>query len=327
MSNTLRRILVPVDGSESAEKAITLALRLAREHEASVLFCHAVDYAGIAAETAMAAGVDLAGTFACLDEGARDVLAAASARAKAAQVEATAYKLEGRSATAIVSFCVEKQVDAIVMGTRGLSGVPHALLGSTAEGVLRTSTVPVFVVHAESEIAPFEPGARFGTIAVAVDDSEPADAASAYAKELAARSAARMVFISIVDVDSLQEQIARFGGYDPGVKNEWEADARGLVDLAARDAKAAGVKDAATVVALGDPADEILIQASKAHAELLVIGTHGRRGLRRLIVGSVAESVVRKSTIPVLVARSLSELRKGHSAGTNEMVRAELVAV
>lgn len=319
MSTTLQRILVPVDGSESAEKALTLALSLAQEHGAELMFCHAVDYAGIAAESAMAGAVDLATTFTALDESAREILAGATVRAKATSVPSSAFKLEGRSATAIVTYSIERAVDAIVMGSRGLGGIPHLLLGSTAEGVLRAATVPVFVVHANSHIG------KLKTIAVAVDDSEPADAATAFATELAVHGSGRMAFINVIDSAVLHEQIAAFGGYADALQSEWEAEAKALVDIAARNAKAAGITEAQGIVAFGSPGEELLARAKAHHADLIAIGTHGRRGLRRLMMGSVAEAVVRKSYVPVVVIRSFAELRGGRSASFNGNVRAELV--
>lgn len=326
MSTTLQRILVPVDGSESAEKAITLAFRLAREHAAEIVFCHAIDYAGIAAETAMAAGVDLAGTFATLDESAKELLMAARSRALSANIQSTAYKLEGRSVTSIASFAVEQRVDAIVMGTRGLGGFPHLLLGSTAEGILRTATVPVFVVHADSHVASLDAKLGFSSIAVAVDDSEPADAAAAFATELAAASGGKMTFISVIDSDALYDQISRYGGYGAvAIQSEWEVETQYLVDAAARRSKSAGVTATETVVAFGDPGEQLLSRIGSSNADLVAIGTHGRRGLRRLLLGSVAEAIVRKCKTPVVVIRSLAELKSGHSANLNDSVRAELV--
>lgn len=319
MSTTLQRILVPVDGSESADKAITLALQLAQEHEAELLFCHAVDYAGIAAESAMAGAVDLTGTFAALDESAHEILGAATVRAKASSMISHAFKLEGRSATAVVTFAIERTVDAIVMGSRGLGGIPHLLLGSTAEGVLRAATVPVFVVHANSHVG------KFRRIAVALDDSEPADAASAFATELAVRSGSRMAFLNVIDSAALHDQILRFGGYAETLQSEWEAESKAMVDLAARQAKSAGIAEAEGIVAFGAPSEELLARIKSMHADLIAIGTHGRRGLRRLMMGSVAEEIVRKSSVPVVVTRSLAELRNGRSVSVNGNVRAELV--
>lgn len=319
MSSVLRKILVSTDGSNAAQTALTLAIRLAQEHDAELLLCNAVDYVAIASETSAAFGVDLAGTFAALDEGAKDVLASAVGRAKREGTKATGYKLDGRASTAIVAFAIERAVDAIVMGTRGLGGFPHLLLGSTAEGVLRIATVPVFVVHADSVISDFE------RIVVAVDDSDPADAAAAFAVELAGQRESQLILENVIDSDALHEQAARYGGYVSEVHREWEAHGKHLVSTVAQRAEQNGIKAIEEHVTFGDPAEAIIARAKSARANLIAIGTHGRRGLRRLTMGSVAENVVRHSAIPIVVVRSFAELRAGQSPNANESIRAQLV--
>ncbi len=322
MSNVLQRILVPVDGSESAETAITLAANLARYYGAEILVCNSVDYVAIAAETSVGFGADLAGMFQALDDGAKEIIGAAIKRLKNEGFDATGYKLDGRAANSIVSFAIEQNVDAIVMGTRGLGGLPHLMLGSTAEGVLRMATVPVFVVHADSHIAAFDAP----TIVIAVDDSEPGDAAAAFATELAAVTPGRLVFENIVDSESLYEYAAQYGTYISTVHDDWEKEAKRVVGDAAYRAAVAGVANVEKCVVFGDPAEKIVAQGRASHADLIAIGTHGRRGLRRLALGSVAESVVRKTTVPVVVVRSYANLKSGKSADQVD-TRATLIPV
>ncbi len=322
MSNVLQRILVPTDGSESAKTAIKLAVRLARRHQAEIILCSAVDYVSVAAETCVGFGADLAGMFQILDDGAKEVLGSAEKRLKDKGFDAKGYKLDGRAANAIVSFAMEKNVDAIVMGTRGLGGLPHLVLGSTAEGVLRMATVPVFIVHADSDITACETP----TVVVAVDDSEPGDAAAAFATELATAASARIVFENVIDSESLYEYAAQYGAYISNIHEEWEKEAKRLVGDAAYNASVAGVASVEKSVAFGDPADEIIEKAKTAHANLIAIGTHGRRGLRRLALGSVAESVVRKSTVPVVVVRAYADIKSGKNADRID-TRSQLVSV
>lgn len=324
MSNVLRRILVPTDGSDSAEAAISLAIRLARKHDAEIVLCNTVDYITIAAETSAAFAVDLADTFAAMDEAAKEILDAAAARLKAAEVKYSAYKIEGRPPVAIVSYAVEREVDAIVIGTRGLGGLPHLLLGSTAEGVLRTAAMPVFVVHASHR--KIEPTNGFGTILVAVDDSEPSDAAAAFGAELAAKDGSRLLLLNVIDSEALHEQSARYGNYISAVHEEWKREAGRLLESVGKEAKDVGAASAEALITFGDPAEEIVARAKTTNTGLIAIGTHGRRGLRRLTIGSVAEEVVRKSNIPVVVVRSLAELRAGRSAALNGLTRAQLVS-
>lgn len=322
MSNVLQRILVPTDGSKAAETALTLAIRLARRHHAEIIVCNTVDYVTIAAETSVGFGADLAGMFEALDDGAKEVIGAAVKRLKHEGFDATGYKLDGHAASTIVSFAMEKDADAIVMGTRGLGGLPHLVLGSTAEGVLRMATVPVFVVHADAQIATFETP----TIVVAVDDSDPGDAAEAFATELAAVTSGRLVFENVIDSESLYEYAARYGTSISGIHQEWEAEAKRIVGDAAYRAAVAGVANIEKCIVFGEPAEKIVDNARAAHADLIAIGTHGRRGLRRLALGSVAEGVVRKSAVPVVVVRAYAELKSGRSADRVD-TRAELISV
>lgn len=319
MSNVIKKILVATDGSDAAQTALTLAIRLAREHNAELLICNDVDYVAVAAETSAAFGVDIAGTFESLDEGAKEVLSSAVARARSEGVKACGYKLDGRAASAIVSFSVDEKVDAIVVGTRGLGGLPHLLLGSTAEGVLRMATVPVFVVHSGCVISDFD------TIFVAVDDSDPSDAAAAFATELAGYRKGKLVLESVIDSDALHEQAARYGGYVSAVHEAWERDGKQLLNAIARRTEGSGVDKVEEHVVFGNPVEEIIKGATRGRANLIAIGTHGRRGLRRLAMGSVAESVIRRSNVPVVAVRSFAELRDGRSPSTDGTTRAELV--
>src|SRR5579872_6280015 len=311
MSNVLQRILVPTDGSDSANVALTLAERLARQHNAEITLCHTVDYVAIASETSCAFGVDLAGTFETLDAGAKDVLSVAAGRLKNAGFDVKAYKLDGHPASAIVSFAIEKQADAIVMGTRGLGGFPHLILGSTAEGVLRMATVPVFIVHAQSKLAS---SVDRPTILVAVDDSEPGDAAATFAAELVTPASGRLIFENVIDLESLYEYAARYGTYVSAIHEEWEAEGKRIVSEAVYRAALAGIANSEQTVAFGDPVEKIIEDSKSKQVDLIAIGTHGRRGMRRLTLGSVAESIVRKSTVPVVVVRAYADLKSGKSA-------------
>ncbi|MBD5654946.1 MAG: universal stress protein, partial [Candidatus Eremiobacteraeota bacterium] len=109
--------------------------------------------------------------------------------------------LDGPSAEAIVAYAKERKVDAIVMGTQGKGGLERLFLGSTADGVLRRAEVPVFVVPPAAN----DDDATFGRIFVAVDDSDPSDAAVDFALGLAAVDKAALVFCCVVEVKDVLE--------------------------------------------------------------------------------------------------------------------------
>ena len=318
VSHIIQRLLVATDGSDPSEAALEFALQLARAHTADLLICNVVDYTAAAAETSVALGVDLSGTFAALDDASKGILRAASARARDAGVKANAFSLQGMPVTAIVAYAIEREVDAIVLATRGRGGLTHLLLGSTAEGVLRSASVPVFVVHAKCEVRDLH------TIFVAVDNSDPANAAAELATELAISNGGRLVIEHVVDEDALSDQTATLGSYVSDIQDEWEREGRTLVQSVAERAERSGVREVEADVVFGNPVDEIVARSEAAKAHLIAIGTHGRRGLSRLAMGSVAESVVRRSRIPVVIVRSFAELNARRRAQA-DVVRAEPV--
>jgi nucleotide-binding universal stress UspA family protein len=163
------------------------------------------------------------------------------------------------------------------MGTDGRGGLHRTSSGSTAEGVLRLAEVPVFVVHAASR------SSMLRMILVAIDSSEPAQSAGRFAVDLAAANKARVVFCHVSE------------DVDQGQESDGTAAARRYAEVAAVPSE---------IVRLGGkPAAAIVTSAQALHADLIAIGTHGRRGLGELLFGSVARGVIRASPMPVVVLR------------------------
>jgi nucleotide-binding universal stress UspA family protein len=133
------------------------------------------------------------------------------------------------------------------------------------------------------------------------DFSPAADAAFAYALESARREGAAMVLLHVIEPESpLADELAvALSG--PG-RDAVEAGARmGFDDFLAR-AKAVNV-EASDLLREGHAADEIVAAAASEHADVIIMGTHGRTGLRRLMLGSVAERVVATAHCPVITVR------------------------
>ena len=189
----------------------------------------------------------------------------------------------------------------IVIGTHARSGVPRAFLGSTTEGVLRSGTTPVLAVRAGMSATPDT--ALLRKLLVAVDDSDPADAAVALAAKLSHTLGSTCVLCSVFDSRETYDKALTYG-YDPSTfLHELRAQAQKAVEGArTRGAFAPGTTSEAIVE--DEPAAGIIAAAERNGADAIVMGSHGRRGLRRLFLGSVAEAVVRRSPIPVLVVRS-----------------------
>ena len=147
--------------------------------------------------------------------------------------------------------------------------------------------------------------AVFSSLLVPIDGSEPSDAASALAVRLAAEQNAALTFVNVVETNKILASVIPGQGYAdpvPAVDALQNAGTAILADAVKR-AQAAGVKAQSSLLE-GDCVQCIVAAAQDAHADLIVIGSHGRGGLTRLVVGSVAEGVLRQSSIPVLIVKA-----------------------
>lgn len=308
---TLQRVLVAIDADDSADGALKLALELGRSGDTEIVLCTSVDRAAVtaAAVTPDGAVCDVRAMLAACEAAAQQVLDAAAARLTAAGLHATTLLLDGRPASAIVGGASDAGADAIVMGTHGKHGLERMFLGSTAEGVLRMTALPTFVVRqaggGTGTASPRVTECTFDRILVAVDDSDPSDAAAVFAIDFAAAHNSRLFCCTVIDTGALLDKAATYG-YD---SQSWLASLNeGGAELIA--AKTAGAAAAGVtvepIVVEGDAAEAVLAAATANHAGLIVVGTHGRRGLRRLFIGSVAESIIRRSGVPVAVVRESS---------------------
>jgi len=144
-----KTILVPVDGSAPSNAAVALAVRLARDQDAKVVFTHVCEIAKIAAMVSTStASIDPSYAL----EAERDVgeaaLHEAVDRATGGGVSADSWIEEGSCVDTILNSARQHKADLIVIGSHGRGGIARALLGSVAEGVLRHSNMPVLVTRA-----------------------------------------------------------------------------------------------------------------------------------------------------------------------------------
>lgn len=178
--------------------------------------------------------------------------------------------------------------DLIVMGTHGRTGVRRVALGSVAEAVTRHAQCPVLTVR------PAAGGdeSALRRVMVAVEEAAPEPPQVAWAARLAHAYGSRLDLVRVVAPSLLH----------PG---DTPAHARGHKDLRQLEERleADGLTVTSRVVD-GDPADALLATAAHLAPDLLVVGSHGRTGVRRVVLGSVSERVLREAPCPVLVARS-----------------------
>jgi nucleotide-binding universal stress UspA family protein len=293
-----RAILVPLDGSELAERALGPARQLAVATGATLLLVRVVPdpMAGLSDEIEDAQRY-LAGLAIHLR---------APAGAEVAPVVLT-QACAGNPAERIVREAELWRTDLIVMSAHGRGGLGRLVHGSVADAVLRASPVPVLLVPARCGAV----GGLLGDVILApVDGSRFAEVALGRAAELARELCAPLVVLyathfAPTPVAGLAPTFAMI--------DEMMADGRAYVAGLVEPVRRAGV-DARGEVVVGAPATAILECAERLSAAAVVMATHGRGGLSRLAFGSVADEVLRQSRRPLLLLRPL-----GASASAEEV--------
>jgi nucleotide-binding universal stress UspA family protein len=145
----LRSILVPTDFSETSDKALDFAIELAQKFDASVVVMHAYEIPVIGfPDGSLVATADVASR---IQEAGKKGLEQSLSTRSGRGVKVTSVLREGRADEEIRSLAEELKVDMIVIGTHGRKGIARALLGSTAENVVRTVTIPILTIHGPRE--------------------------------------------------------------------------------------------------------------------------------------------------------------------------------
>jgi nucleotide-binding universal stress UspA family protein len=277
MNAVFQHIIVPVDGSTTAGRGVAFALELARGG-GTVTFCSVVEPSLVCLPVGAGVAADPAPMLAVLEDDAAEFCRRAQVEAAGAGIAADVRVLHGQCVDAIESLVRESGAQAIVMGTRGRTGLTRSILGSVAEALLRYSDVPVAAVH-ERDVM------RTGPIAVALDESPAAHAALETAIWIAS---ARGIPIALIHACDTRNP-------DPGRMNA-------LLDGAAKRVRARGVS-AEVIVREGRAPQTLLSAADEIECCMIVMGTHGRPFLQRLLLGSVAAHVVEHARIPVVTVR------------------------
>ncbi len=209
---------------------------------------------------------------------------------------AQAHLREGGTPQEIVALAEEIGVGLVVMGSRGRSRVRRALLGSISDSVVRHAHCPVLVVRDGEREAHYLPS----RILLAVDGSEEASAAARTAVELADRvdSELHVVYVGEVRPVYHPERHGYFARYE-----QLQEEAQRLLDEQVDKLKSAEAIVPRAHLRMGRPDEEIVVLGEEIGAGLIVVGSRGLGGIRRALVGSVSDSVVRHAHCPVLVVR------------------------
>lgn len=298
----IKRVLIPLDGSELAERAVPHLLRFITSERTELLLM-----------TALSSSV-----FPLLSDKMRSLTserivlsdeseASEQMQMIAQQLVQRGFRVESQFLPGVAAECIlhlseKANVDLIAMSTHGRTGIELALLGSVADKVVRNARSPVFIVPSKvmTETAP-PPRA----IVLPLDGTTLAETALPVARQFAKDTGAVIHLIRVIEFqDSEDELVADETAIDLN-----EAKGQPVVRQAAcyleriqLQLQLAGVVSRCHTVE-GDPAEAIIRMARTEDADLITMSTHGRSGVERIVHGSVVSQVISNAMCPLLLMR------------------------
>lgn len=344
---TITKILVPLDGSENAEKIGGWVSGLAVTLDADVALVTVVDPDKIELPDSTAEhghpipgrpgrydrpGIETTGTLAgasgmtggvtvspgygggvehapgfgtqVIDQVMQQASAYVEREAEqmnAAGVKVTSKALTGDPAEEIIRYAKEIGADLIAMATHRGSAIARGVLGSVTDRVLRSAGIPVMAVHPESLSAFSGSQGQPETIVVPLDGSERSAGVVDLALGVAKAVGAEVVFFRVVQYPyyGVTAIDASYYHTDYGISFQRQ-EAEDYLDPLIKKAKAMGVS-ARSLVVTGSPASRLLEEVKTLSRPLIIMSTRGESGIKRWVLGSVADKVVRSSGLPVMV--------------------------
>ncbi|MEW6109276.1 MAG: universal stress protein [Nitrospirota bacterium] len=268
----LDKLLLSTDGSEFSEGAIREAINIARKCSSKLFVISVVEtnpeFTALAPQLVENS-----------EKEARQHLESVNERASKEGVDCKTIVHEGEEPYKfIIEEAAKKKIEMIIMGRRGRTGIKRLMMGSVTAKVIGHAACDVLVVPRAARL-------DFRKILLATDGSKYSDAASSEAISIAKSCGSSLIALSVA------------------TKNANLPAAKKSVEKVRRDAEKEDVK-VETLTLKGMPYDVIVKTAERKGADLIVVGSHGRTGLKRLLMGSVTERVIGHTKNAVLVVKS-----------------------
>ena len=298
------RILVALDGSPLAEQALPCAAALGQGLPAELVLFRAVSISSDVEEVLDRAQVEAEALADQLEAQASDYLRWMAASLRESGLQVSHVVQHGPAAESIVDYAANMEIDGIVMATHGYTGLKRWTHGSVAERVLQLADAPVLMVRAREE-APAGPPEPIccDRVLVPLDGSKMAEQVLPPLIPLARALGCGLILFQV--------PVVHVWGWSTG---EWYMPIQGIMDTAMADAesylegvaqrlKEEGV-EASTAVEIGAVSECIVDYAAANRVDLIAMCTHGRTGLARWTLGSVADRVLRGADVPILLVRA-----------------------
>ena len=304
----LRSLLVPLDGSDLSEWSLPIATRVARAtgaclHLARVHEPHEPDHL-LSNSSFQWEGVDLHEYDGRHRENESEYLAGVTGRLDGDGIAVDARLLDGDPAERLASYADEVDSDLVVITSHGRSGLQRAWLGSVADGMVRRTHRPLLILHPhDAEAGRADLDIRH--ILVPLDGSGPSESVLPAALDLALATGARVTLVHVLAGPTVLGP--RIMTYRP---DRLEPDLGGAfkyLDAVAEDLRYGGVEVAVQARTGAQPAVAIADAAKELDADIIAMATHGYGMVKRTVLGSVADKVLRLHPVPLLLVRERLE--------------------
>ena len=301
-STSFRSILVPLDGSQFAEQALPLAAEVAKRGGGKLLLALVHQLPPNPVDTATVNMFNHA-EFATRKAELTYLERYADQIRKAGIEVGSAVTLEGPTVSSLVEYVHDACIDLVVMATHGRGGIERAWLGSVADQLIRNLHVPVLLVRPPEHGTSTAKGQ--GQILVPVDESALAEESLDPAVKMAGLWDSEISLIQVVPPVALAQDamLPVSSAYDEELTGLRRDEAQAYVERVAAKIRERGLRASGVAIVGVRVADSILSVAHPEQVSLIVLATHGRGGLQRLALGSVADKLVRGADVPVLVYR------------------------
>jgi nucleotide-binding universal stress UspA family protein len=308
-----RKIMVPLDGSAFGEQALPLALALARRCDATVYLAHVRDEDWSKLPAAPGASADQPWTQ---DQIYLERVAESAVSGNLPPVD-TAL-LDGPVAEALSAYAQTNSIDLIVMSTHGRGALGRIWLGSVAAAMACRTPAPLLLMRPPQKATAEEQETTVHHILIPLDGSRLAEAALEPALMLGKLTGARYTLLQALDpllVEHTRPPYAA-GLERYRLPEIWNTAERYLESIAAQLRESA--VQVQTSVVIGQPPQAIYTYVEAQQVDLIAMATHGHSGLIRYILGSVADAVVHRADVPVLLVRPSREQHEKAPQGLAE---------
>jgi nucleotide-binding universal stress UspA family protein len=285
---TFTRIVCPTDFSPGSEHALRFATTLALQHDSELIVLHSWYLPPSAYSLEYPFPPEVTQQI-IADAQQRLDAALESARAMGAKKVSGAL-VSGIPASEITTLLDNRGADLCVIGTHGRTGIKRVLLGSVAEKVVRHAHCSVLVVPLDSAPSPFK------SVLVPTDFSASAEYATSVAASLVDPHGTLRLLHCV--------ELPVMYGAPFAIPLEYDNSTKELLAAEAAKLKTQTTAKIITTYRIGSPGPETLQSLDDTATDLVVTGSHGRTGVKRALLGSVAEKIVRHAGCPVLVARN-----------------------